>query len=78
MAGNGQCELAEVITGLRAAPAGSGERRDIANASARHAISQGVAHVPEDRTGVGSAPNLSIIDNLIMKPLPAPPIGAAG
>ena len=31
------------------------------------AIERGVAHVPEDRTGVGSAPNLSLADNLIMK-----------
>ena len=30
-------------------------------------IGRGVAHVPEDRTGVGSAPNLSLTDNLIMK-----------
>ena len=27
----------------------------------------GVGHVPEDRAGVGSAPGLSIVDNLIMK-----------
>ena len=27
----------------------------------------GVGHVPEDRAGVGSSPNLSIVDNLIMK-----------
>ena len=40
--------------------------RDIANASARQAIRHGVAHVPEDRTGVGSAPKLSVADNLIM------------
>ena len=26
-----------------------------------------MAHVPEDRTGVGTAPNLSVADNLIMK-----------
>jgi simple sugar transport system ATP-binding protein len=26
-----------------------------------------VSHVPEDRTGVGSAPNLSMIDNLILR-----------
>ena len=29
--------------------------------------SAGVAHVPEDRHGVGSAPNLSVADNLMMK-----------
>ena len=40
----------------------------------RDAIRRGVAHVPEDRTGVGSAPNLSLVDNLIMKRYREPPI----
>ena len=69
IAGNGQSELAEVITGLRRATAGrvlvSGE--EVTNHSAALAIRKGVAHVPEDRTHVGSAPNLSITDNVIMK-----------
>jgi simple sugar transport system ATP-binding protein len=68
VAGNGQSELAQVITGLRPCRGsvliGGVE---VANRSAGTAIDQGVAHVPEDRTGVGSAPNLSIVDNLIMK-----------
>jgi general nucleoside transport system ATP-binding protein len=33
-----------------------------------------VAHVPEDRTGVGSAPNLSVADNLIMKRFRSRPV----
>jgi general nucleoside transport system ATP-binding protein len=77
VAGNGQRELAEVITGLRRAASGqvtlSGEM--ISNQPARKAIRQGVAHVPEDRTHVGSAPSLSITDNLIMKQYSLPPIG---
>jgi simple sugar transport system ATP-binding protein len=68
VAGNGQSELAEVITGLRPC-AGSitvaGEA--VANASAGAVIARGVAHIPEDRSSVGSAPNLSLTDNLIMK-----------
>src|SRR4051794_38810458 len=68
VAGNGQSELAEVITGLRAC---SGDilvgGKPVANRSAAAVIRQGVAHVPEDRTSVGSAPNLSLTDNLIMK-----------
>ena len=68
VAGNGQSELAEVITSLRPCHgsitiAGT----EVANRSAGVAIRQGVAHVPEDRTGVGSSPNLSMADNLIMK-----------
>ena len=77
VAGNGQRELAEVITGLRRAVSGqvtiSGET--ISNQPARKAIRQGVAHVPEDRTHVGSAPSLSITDNLIMKHYNQAPIG---
>ena len=40
---------------------------DIANRPTSDAINAGVGHVPEDRAGVGSAPNLSIVDNLMMK-----------
>jgi len=68
VAGNGQSELAQVITGLRTCRGSvtvGGE--EVANRAAGHAIKHGVAHVPEDRTGVGSSPNLSVGDNLIMK-----------
>lgn len=68
VAGNGQAELAEVVTGLR--PCRGGVRvngEEIANRSPGHAIRRGVGHVPEDRTSVGSAPNLSLVDNAIMK-----------
>ncbi len=75
VAGNGQSELAEVISGLRACRGRvmvGGE--DIANRPVRKAIQRGVAHVPEDRTGVGTAPNLSLVDNLIMKRYRTKPI----
>src|SRR5207342_134340 len=32
------------------------------------------AHIPEDRTGAGSSPNLSVADNLIMKRYRLPPL----
>ncbi len=69
VAGNGQSELAQVLTGLRACSAGSVTVNgvEVGNKTPRDAIVQHVAHVPEDRTGVGSAPNLSVADNLIMK-----------
>ena len=75
VAGNGQSELAEVITALR--PCGGSVRirgEEVANRATGHAIKHGVAHVPEDRTGVGSSPNLSLADNLIMKRYREPPI----
>ena len=75
VAGNGQSELAEVITGLR--PCG-GEvlvrGQPVANRSASTVIRRGVAHIPEDRTSVGTAPNLSLTDNLIMKRYRQPPV----
>jgi simple sugar transport system ATP-binding protein len=69
VAGNGQSELAQVLTGLRRCPRGSVTVNgvEVGNRTPRDAISQHIAHVPEDRTGVGTAPNLSVADNLIMK-----------
>ena len=77
VAGNGQRELADVITGLRKATEGqviiAGE--DITNQSPKVGIRKGVSHIPEDRTHVGTAPNLSVTDNVIMKNYGEDPIG---
>ena len=68
VAGNGQSELVEVITGLRACTGNIWfEGKDIANKPPAFSINQGLAHIPEDRIGVGSAPNLSLTSNIIMK-----------
>jgi simple sugar transport system ATP-binding protein len=75
VAGNGQSELAQVITGLRTCTGRvTVEARDIAARPAREVVRAGVAHVPEDRAGVGSAPNLSLIDNLVLRAFRHPPI----
>lgn len=76
VAGNGQSELAEVITGLRKCQGSvtvNGE--EVGNRPPLTAIRNGVSHVPEDRTGVGTAPNLSITDNTIMKNYAESPVG---
>ncbi|MBA2701111.1 MAG: ABC transporter ATP-binding protein [Chloroflexi bacterium] len=68
VAGNGQSELAEAITGLRRCRGRiSIDGVPIAGRPAAEALRAGVGHVPEDRARVGSAPNLSIVDNLVMK-----------
>jgi simple sugar transport system ATP-binding protein len=69
VAGNGQRELAQVITGLRRSSQGQIRLNgaDATNQSPENLIQKHVAHIPEDRTHVGSAPNLSITDNVIMK-----------
>ena len=76
VAGNGQSELGEIITGLRNCTGGSifVSGKEVTDRSARTSIDYGVAHVPEDRTHVGTAPNLSITDNVIMKKYREPPL----
>ncbi|HEY77323.1 MAG TPA: ABC transporter ATP-binding protein [Thermoflexia bacterium] len=76
VAGNGQRELAEVITGLRRATGGSVRvyGRDITNRSPREIIEAGISHIPGDRVGVGLVPNLPISDNLAMKAYRHPPL----
>ncbi|MCX6056027.1 MAG: ABC transporter ATP-binding protein [Chloroflexi bacterium] len=77
VAGNGQSELAEVITGMRKCTKGKIfiQGQDVTNQSVLSGIHQGVSHIPEDRTHVGSAPNLSVTDNVIMKNYNQQPIG---
>jgi simple sugar transport system ATP-binding protein len=76
VAGNGQSELAEVITGLRPCSGSiTINGREVANAPPIQAIRRGMAHIPEDRLQVGVAPNLSITDNTIMKSYRHSPIG---
>jgi simple sugar transport system ATP-binding protein len=69
VSGNGQRELAEVVTGLRPITGGSitvGGHR-LSSGDPRSAIDLGIAYVPEDRMGTGTAPNLSISENLMLK-----------
>lgn len=78
VAGNGQSELAQVITGLRRCGSGrvTVHGQEVSNRPAWAAIKAGVAHIPEDRTGVGSAPNLNITENVIMKSYDQPPVAS--
>ena len=76
VAGNGQRELAEIVTGLRGLESGSVsvDGRRLRGASARGAIDAGVAHVPEDRLGSGLVAGLSTTDNAILKAYRRPPV----
>lgn len=76
VAGNGQSELAEVITGLRSCRGSINiNGKEVANQPPIAAIKSGVSHVPEDRNHVGSAPNMTITENTIMKNYRQDPIG---
>jgi simple sugar transport system ATP-binding protein len=80
VAGNGQSELSQVITSLRKCKQGkvllNGD--DLSSHNTLFGIQHGMAYVPEDRNHVGSAPNLSVTDNVIMKKYRQPPISRAG
>ena len=77
VAGNGQNELAESLAGLREVTAGkiTVNQKDITNKPVKHGIRHGISLIPADRTLVGTAPNLSVTDNVIMKNYDQKPIG---
>lgn len=76
VAGNGQIELSQLIAGLRKCQHGevllNGEK--VSNRDTLFGIQHGMSYVPEDRTHVGTSPNLSVTDNVIMKSYRKPPI----
>ncbi len=69
VAGNGQRELAEVITGLRDAVGGDVHVNQtcLTNCSPLRAIKAGVSHVPEDRVEMGLVGDMSVAENLALK-----------
>ncbi len=69
VAGNGQRELAEAITGMRTRESGTVtvDGVSLPSGDPRAAIEAGVAHVPEDRLGTGVAPSLAIAANVALK-----------
>lgn len=78
VAGNGQSELAEVLTGLRNCTGGTAFLGETPLNSATRwlEVGQKLAHIPEDRSAVGSVPGLSVAENLILKRFNRPPIAA--
>ena len=76
VAGNGQRELAEVITGLRPATDGSVRigGRDLTNRPSGEIARAGVAHIPEDRLGMGLVGSLDVAHNAIVRTYAAGPI----
>lgn len=65
--GNGQLEAMDIITGNLQAESGEVlfKGRNISNMPVKDVRSAGMAHIPEDRAYNGSAPEMSVRDNLI-------------
>ncbi|HET9849450.1 MAG TPA: ABC transporter ATP-binding protein [Candidatus Dormibacteraeota bacterium] len=80
VAGNGQRELAEVITGMRHRTAGTVlvAGRPTRGGDPLEAIRRGIAYVPDDRLGTGVAPSLSVAENLVLKAFRQSPISTQG
>ncbi len=66
--GNGQTELAEAVTGLLPAAAGTVRvaGRDVTGASPKRVLRAGVAHIPEDRQRDGLVGDFTIAENLVL------------
>jgi ABC-type uncharacterized transport system ATPase subunit len=76
VAGNGQRELAEAITGMRSPSHGAVRvhGRLLQLGDPRAAIHARVAHVPEDRLGTAVAPTLTIAENAVLKSYRGPQV----
>ena len=69
VSGNGQEELAEVLSGLRKISSGHIYVQDveITNLSVKEMIERGVSFIPEDRQRTGLILDMSIYENLMLK-----------
>ena len=66
--GNGQTQLAEALTGLRASKSGRAalDGKEVANKSPRFITEAGLANIPEDRQRHGLVLSYSIADNMVL------------
>ncbi len=69
VAGNGQSELTQVLTGLMHARTGQVllEGSPVQQKSARDLFEAGIAHIPEDRNHTGVVPDFAVEENLILR-----------
>jgi simple sugar transport system ATP-binding protein len=75
ISGNGQSELAEVVTGMRSATGGRVIIRgdDYTNQAPRKIISAGVAHIPEKRRAMGVIEPMTTAENVVLKDIRVAP-----
>ncbi|MBB2155380.1 ABC transporter ATP-binding protein [Gluconacetobacter diazotrophicus] len=80
VAGNGQRELTQVLTGMLPPTAGEIllDGAPVRAADAAAFARAGIGHIPEDRLRSGLAPSLGITDNMALREYDRPPIGRRG
>lgn len=78
--GNGQTELVEALTGLRATDSGTIvlDGVDLTNVSPRKVATAGVAHIPEDRNRDGMVKGMTVAENFILNSYHLPPFSSGG
>ena len=75
VAGNGQRELSEVLTGVRQPTSGAVRVKDrVIEGGPAAFLAAGIGHVPEDRLRSGLAPSMAVTDNAVMREYRRPPI----
>jgi general nucleoside transport system ATP-binding protein len=80
VSGNGQREVVEAVVGLRSPDSGTVRLhgRDLSGFGVHERRRLGIAYVPEDRPGVGTAASLSVAENLALGHHRTPPLGSRG
>ena len=80
VAGNGQRELTEVLTGIRGVTEGQvrigGRVMNVANPA--DFLAAGIGHIPEDRLRSGLAPAMAVSDNSVLREYRVPPVKSGG
>lgn len=76
VAGNGQRELSEVLTGICRLNSGRIEvhGHEVGGLGGGQFTSEGVGHIPEDRLRCGLAPDLSVADNVVLREFNTAPL----
>ncbi len=80
VSGNGQRELAEVVTGLRPATQGQVllENKDVTGASPKELTEKMLAYIPEERMKDGMIQEFNVSENLILREHDHPPYSKSG
>jgi simple sugar transport system ATP-binding protein len=80
VAGNGQRELTEILTGIRGVTEGQVRigGKIMHNPDPAVFLKAGIGHIPEDRLRSGLAPAMAVADNSVLREYRVPPIKAGG
>ena len=80
VAGNGQRELSQIVTGMRRVSGGTVriDGKPVARSDAAAFAAAGIGHIPEDRLRSGLAPGLSVADNAVLREYAGRQVGRGG